>query len=274
MPITAYWPGLHDRFMKGPYKKIKPYKKINWERKLQLDTHYLFLDGAIYVMIFLVQVGIDFGFSCLGGKIVKPLHHVCGDKFSNILPHVLFSSLCDQLVFKWREILNYFCSSMNQDVPKSHKQVVAVSLHHYYCLIFTNDSVNFSQVSVDIDGLNTWKQCFTVNNVRLPTGYYFGASAATGDLSGLVISLLLQFEEVYMFRTYPLKSYLKVSCSSQMLDLTHLQSSSAAALNVSLSIMSHHLRMLIAYIYDTSLHSQKKSSEMLFKFASFVHYCR
>jgi mannose-binding lectin 2 len=38
-------------------------------------------------------------------------------------------------------------------------------------------------VSVDIDGLNTWKQCFTVSNVRLPTGYYFGASAATGDLS-------------------------------------------------------------------------------------------
>lgn len=38
-------------------------------------------------------------------------------------------------------------------------------------------------VSTDIDGKNTWKPCFTVDKVRLPTGYYFGASAATGDLS-------------------------------------------------------------------------------------------
>ena len=41
------------------------------------------------------------------------------------------------------------------------------------------------QVSVDIDGENKWKPCFTVEGVRLPTGYYFGASAATGDLSGM-----------------------------------------------------------------------------------------
>jgi len=41
------------------------------------------------------------------------------------------------------------------------------------------------QVSIDIDGENKWKPCFTVDGVRLPTGYYFGASAATGDLSGM-----------------------------------------------------------------------------------------
>ena len=40
------------------------------------------------------------------------------------------------------------------------------------------------QVSTDIDGKNAWKQCFMVDGVRLPTGYYFGASAATGDLAG------------------------------------------------------------------------------------------
>ncbi|UYV62757.1 LMAN2, partial [Cordylochernes scorpioides] len=38
-------------------------------------------------------------------------------------------------------------------------------------------------VSIDIDGKNSWKNCFQVNNVRLPTGYYFGATAATGDLT-------------------------------------------------------------------------------------------
>ncbi|XP_068625716.1 vesicular integral-membrane protein VIP36 [Battus philenor] len=38
-------------------------------------------------------------------------------------------------------------------------------------------------VSVDLDGKNAWKECFKVENILLPTGYYFGASATTGDLS-------------------------------------------------------------------------------------------
>ena len=39
-------------------------------------------------------------------------------------------------------------------------------------------------VSTDIENKNQWHECFTVNNVRLPTGYFFGFSAATGELSG------------------------------------------------------------------------------------------
>ena len=38
-------------------------------------------------------------------------------------------------------------------------------------------------VSIDIEGKNNWKPCFTVKGVRLPIGYYFGASAATGELA-------------------------------------------------------------------------------------------
>jgi lectin, mannose-binding 2 len=38
-------------------------------------------------------------------------------------------------------------------------------------------------ISTDIDGKNTWKECFSANNVFLPSHYYFGFSAATGDLS-------------------------------------------------------------------------------------------
>ncbi|XP_013141948.1 PREDICTED: vesicular integral-membrane protein VIP36 [Papilio polytes] len=38
-------------------------------------------------------------------------------------------------------------------------------------------------VSTDLDGKNAWKECFKVENILLPTGYYFGASATTGDLS-------------------------------------------------------------------------------------------
>ncbi|XP_060740608.1 vesicular integral-membrane protein VIP36 isoform X1 [Tachysurus vachellii] len=38
-------------------------------------------------------------------------------------------------------------------------------------------------IMVDVDDKNEWKECIDITGVRLPTGYYFGASAATGDLS-------------------------------------------------------------------------------------------
>lgn len=37
---------------------------------------------------------------------------------------------------------------------------------------------------VDVEDRNEWKECIDIGGVRLPTGYFFGASAATGDLSG------------------------------------------------------------------------------------------
>ncbi|XP_062913266.1 VIP36-like protein isoform X2 [Mobula hypostoma] len=38
-------------------------------------------------------------------------------------------------------------------------------------------------VMIDIDGKNEWKDCIDIPGVRLPLGYYFGASSATGDLT-------------------------------------------------------------------------------------------
>jgi len=38
-------------------------------------------------------------------------------------------------------------------------------------------------VSMDILGKNAWAPCLRVEGVQLPTGYFFGVSAATGDLS-------------------------------------------------------------------------------------------
>merc|ERR1712181_107466 len=38
-------------------------------------------------------------------------------------------------------------------------------------------------VSHDLDNKRAWTPCFTISNVKLPTGYYFGVSATTGDLS-------------------------------------------------------------------------------------------
>ncbi|KAM9129802.1 vesicular integral-membrane protein VIP36 [Pangshura tecta] len=38
-------------------------------------------------------------------------------------------------------------------------------------------------VMTDVEDKNEWKNCIDVAGVRLPTGYFFGASAGTGDLS-------------------------------------------------------------------------------------------
>lgn len=38
-------------------------------------------------------------------------------------------------------------------------------------------------VSTDIDNKAGWKPCFEVDGVQLPTNYFFGMSATTGDLS-------------------------------------------------------------------------------------------
>jgi len=38
-------------------------------------------------------------------------------------------------------------------------------------------------VYTDLENKRAWRTCFTVEGVKLPTGYFFGASAATGDLS-------------------------------------------------------------------------------------------
>lgn len=40
------------------------------------------------------------------------------------------------------------------------------------------------QVSLDVSNQYGWKECFSVDGVILPTGYYLGFSAATGDLAG------------------------------------------------------------------------------------------
>lgn len=41
----------------------------------------------------------------------------------------------------------------------------------------------FTIVSTDFANKAAWKECFSVKDIKLPTGYYFGISATTGDLS-------------------------------------------------------------------------------------------
>lgn len=55
---------------------------------------------------------------------------------------------------------------------------------------------NILSVSTDFENKGDWKSCFVVPSVELPTGYYFGISATTGDLS--------DNHDIYSFKFYDL----------------------------------------------------------------------
>ena len=38
-------------------------------------------------------------------------------------------------------------------------------------------------VKTNVNNADNFEECFSVSGIELPTGYYFGLSAATGDLS-------------------------------------------------------------------------------------------
>lgn len=51
-------------------------------------------------------------------------------------------------------------------------------------------------VSTNFENDGKWKECFRVNGVLLPTNYYFGVSATTGDLSDNHDVIALRFFEL------------------------------------------------------------------------------
>lgn len=77
--------------------------------------------------------------------------------------------------------------SYDHDRDGTHTQLAGcevrfrnVDYETYISIRYENDVLS---VSTDLENRNEWKNCFVVNNVELPTGYYFGLSATTGDLS-------------------------------------------------------------------------------------------
>jgi len=56
------------------------------------------------------------------------------------------------------------------------------NLNHetWYAVRYENDVLT---VSHDLNNKRAWAPCFSIEGVKLPTGFYFGVSATTGDLS-------------------------------------------------------------------------------------------
>lgn len=53
--------------------------------------------------------------------------------------------------------------------------------HSTYAIISYMDGV--LAVHTSVDGTDDWNECFVVDNINLPTGYYMGFTAATGELA-------------------------------------------------------------------------------------------
>jgi len=70
-------------------------------------------------------------------------------------------------------------------------------------------------VSTDIENKGEWKLCFNVEGVKLPTGYYLGASATTGDLS--------DNHDIYYIKFYELDIGLDVNLLSFFLTYLFLK---------------------------------------------------
>ncbi|CAH3117254.1 unnamed protein product [Porites lobata] len=77
----------------------------------------------------------------------------------------------------------------DHDSDGTHSQMAGCSAsfrgqgHDTFALIRYSGTQDRLTMMVDVDNKNEWRECFDVGGVKLPTGLYFGASAATGQLA-------------------------------------------------------------------------------------------
>lgn len=91
-----------------------------------------------------------------------------------------------------------FISSGNKGSEVSNTQ-------NWALFTFTCDHAFTPQLMVDVDGKQAWRDCAAISGVRLPTGYFLGASSATGDLSGVNLWIMW----LYLFNSYNSAKMLK-----------------------------------------------------------------
>ncbi|XP_036673271.2 vesicular integral-membrane protein VIP36 [Drosophila suzukii] len=92
--------------------------------------------------------------------------------------------------------------SYDHDRDGTHTQLAGCEVRFrnvdYETLVSIRYENDILSVSTDLENRNEWKSCFVVANVELPTGYHFGMSATTGDLS--------DNHDIHSFKFYDLDS--------------------------------------------------------------------
>lgn len=184
--------------MRGGLWNNQPLNLINWEVQIQLAIHGsgkdLFGDGmAFWYTKEKMQPGPVFGsrdvFSGLGIFI---------DTYSNQNgehnhEHPWVSAM-----------VNHNQWSYDHDRDGTHTQLdgchIKLRQKNHPTFLAIRYENNKLTVSSDAENKHQWKECFSVENVLLPTGYYMGFTAATGDLSDnhdIVSVRVYQLDETY-----------------------------------------------------------------------------
>uniref|UniRef100_A0A3Q0RU56 Lectin, mannose-binding 2-like b n=1 Tax=Amphilophus citrinellus TaxID=61819 RepID=A0A3Q0RU56_AMPCI len=71
----------------------------------------------------------------------------------------------------------------------------------YDTFLLVRYSKNRLMLMVDVDGKQEWRECAEITGLRLPTGYFLGASSATGDLSDNHDIISMKLYELTVERT-------------------------------------------------------------------------
>ncbi|XP_031564414.1 vesicular integral-membrane protein VIP36-like [Actinia tenebrosa] len=80
-------------------------------------------------------------------------------------------------------------NAYDHDRDGTHNQVEGCSAqfrgqeHETFAIVRYLGAKERLTVLTDVDGRGEWRECFDVRGVKLPTGLYFGVSAATGELA-------------------------------------------------------------------------------------------
>eukprot|EP00088_Acartia_fossae_P068691 TRINITY_DN8763_c0_g1_i1.p1 TRINITY_DN8763_c0_g1~~TRINITY_DN8763_c0_g1_i1.p1 ORF type:complete len:328 (+),score=38.70 TRINITY_DN8763_c0_g1_i1:53-1036(+) len=170
-----------QRSKRGSIWNKVPCRTRNWELQVQFKvtgtTKDLFGDGfAIWYAKDRMVDGPVFGSKDLFSGLV-----ILADTYSNHNgPHNHNHPYVSAMI-------NNGTMSYDHDRDGTHTTVGGCevkfrNMNHetWLAIRYENDKLT---VSHDLQNKNAWAPCFSIDGIKLPTGYYFGITAATGDLS-------------------------------------------------------------------------------------------
>ncbi|XP_067656967.1 vesicular integral-membrane protein VIP36-like [Haliotis asinina] len=153
----------------------------NWELHIQFKIHgsgkNLFGDGlAIWYTRERMQMGSIFGSkdNFIGLAIFLDTYSNHNGPHNHQHPYI-------------SAMVNNGSLSYDHDTDGTHTQISGCEAQFrnkdYDTFLAIRYENNELKVSTDIANKNSWAECFLVKGIRLPVGYYFGVTAATGDLA-------------------------------------------------------------------------------------------
>jgi len=167
--------------MSGSLWNSVPIQSRNWDLQVHFKVHGkgkdLFGDGfAIWYVKDRLEQGPVFGSKDFFSGLAIILDTYSNHNGAHNHQHPYISAM-----------VNNGTLTYDHDRDGTHTQLAGCeakfrNLNHdtHVSIRYENDVLT---VSTDIENKMAWKECFQVSGVQLPTGYYFGVSATTGDLS-------------------------------------------------------------------------------------------